>query len=49
MIPKIREQFNANFTPEKYEAFKAGLAKMYNLFGEQMDNIISEMNEALVA
>lgn len=31
MIPKIREQFNANFTPEKYEAFKAGLAKMYNL------------------
>lgn len=31
MIPKIREQFNANFTTEKYEAFKDGLAKMYNL------------------
>lgn len=28
---------------------KGGLAKMYNLFGAQMDTIISEMNEALVA
>ncbi len=28
---------------------KGGLAKMYDLFGNQMDNIINEMNEALVA
>lgn len=28
---------------------RGGLAKMYSLFGEQMDSIISEMNEALVA
>ena len=28
---------------------RGGLAKMYDLFGSQMDSIISEMNEALVA
>lgn len=28
---------------------KGGLSKMYELFGEKMDSIISEMNEALVA
>ena len=31
MIPHIREDFNKKFTTEKYEAFKDGLAKMYNL------------------
>ena len=28
---------------------KGGLSKMYELFGENMDSIITEMNEALVA
>lgn len=28
---------------------RGGLTKMYDLFGPQMDNLISEMNEALVA
>ena len=31
MIPHIREDFNKKFTEEKYQAFKTGLASMYNL------------------
>ena len=28
---------------------KGGLGKMYQLFGEQMDSVITELNEALAA
>jgi len=28
---------------------QGGLGKMYQLFGDRMDNLIDEMNEAMVA
>ncbi len=31
MISEIRQQFNANFTLEKYEEFRRGVAEMYNV------------------
>ncbi len=40
------ERDDLDFTP--FDA-RGGLAKMYELFGPQMDNLIIEMNEALVA
>lgn len=51
----IKDHISSSFHLEKDDLDlspfdgKGGLAKMYDLFGKDMDKIISEMNEALVA
>lgn len=47
----IASSFHIEIDDFDYSPFdaKGGLAKMHNLFGAQIDNIINEMNEALVA